>query len=182
MGALLVVSSLLGCSSSGARSARAVTRCRISQLVVSLGPYVSEATEQHTLALRLVNRGKHACTLYAYPRVTLYDAHGLIPFRIGHGGDQMIPLRPPKPVGLEPGREAFLLLNKNTCVNGSLRGATMIKISTPRVAGTGAALFRFPRRMAFPWRVPDSCTDAADLGSIITVSSFVPTLRAALSG
>jgi hypothetical protein len=31
------------------------TTCRISQFVLSLGPEISEATGQHTLALRLVS-------------------------------------------------------------------------------------------------------------------------------
>src|SRR2546428_13892803 len=41
---------------SQARPAAAVP-CRLSQFAVSLGPYVSEATGQHTLALRLADGG-----------------------------------------------------------------------------------------------------------------------------
>ena len=179
MSALCLVSLLIAGACSGARSAPG---CRMSQLGVSAGPYVSEATEQHTLALRLVNRGTQECVLYGYPRVTIHDARGLIPFRIRHDGDQMISARPAKPVDVRPGRSAFLLLNKNVCVDGASRAATTVELATPRAAGSGVASFRFPRKMPFPYRIPDFCARADDPGSIITVSPFVPTVRAALNG
>jgi hypothetical protein len=170
-GALFLVSPLLG-------SSPAAPECRMPQLGVSVWRYISEATEQHTLALRLVNRGKQVCTLYGYPRVTLYDARGVLPLRIRHGGDQMISARAPGSVRLEPGKGAFLVLNKNACVNGSARVATRLVIAR----GTEPASLRFPRTMPFPSRIPDSCVDASDAGSVVTVSAFVPTLRAALHG
>jgi hypothetical protein len=52
----------------------------MSQFAVAIGPYVSEATQQRTLALRLVYRGDRMCVLNGYPRLTLYDARGVIPF------------------------------------------------------------------------------------------------------
>lgn len=178
---MLFVSLLIAGAGSGARSALTAD-CRMSQLAVTLGPYISEATEQHTLALRFVNRGTHVCVLYGYPRVTLYDLHGVIPFRIRHGGDQMISARPPKPVRVQPGRAAFLVLNKNACVGGSSRQATVLKIATPGALGTGIGSFTFPRHMPFPYRDPDYCARADDPGSVITVSPFAPTVRAALNG
>ena len=152
--------------------------CRMSQLSVSLGPLVGEATEQHTLALRTVNRGTRACVLFGYPRVSLYDATGVIPFRVRTGGDQMIAARRPEPVRVKPGRAAFLVLNKNACVGGSSRRATVLRIATPG----GVKSFAFPRHMPFPYRDPDLCKDAGDVGSVITISPFVPTVRAALTG
>lgn len=146
--AVCLVSLLIASAGFGARS---VAECRMSQLGVSAGPYVSEATEQHTLALRLVNRGRQGCVLYGYPRVTFHDARGLIPFRIRHGGDQIIPARAPKPVNVRPGGAAFLLLNKNVCVSGSSRAAVTVELATSRVPGSGVASFRFPRTMPFPW-------------------------------
>jgi len=175
----LFVSLLIASASSGTRLA-ATAECHMSQLAVTAGPYISEAAEQHTLALRLVNYGKQVCVLDGYPRLTLYDTRGMIPFRIRVGGDQMISTRSPKLVRLQPGAAAFLLLNKNTCVNGFSRGATMLKIATPSAPGTGVASFRFPPNMPYPWRIPDSCAKAIDPGSVITVSPFVPTVRAAL--
>ena len=177
---LFLGSLLFGVASSGARPALGGQPCSMSQMAFSLGPYVSEATEQHTLALRLMNRGR-VCVLFGYPKATLYDARGEIPFRFRRGGDQMISARPPTPVIVQRGGSAFVLLNKNVCVNGSSRAATDIKLATPKVRGGGVGLLTFPRRMAFAWRVPDGCTDAADLGWVITISPFVPTVRAALS-
>ncbi len=150
----------------------------MGQLAVSIGPWISEATEQHTLALRLTQRGSGACTLDGFPRVILSDARGPIRFRIRHTGDQMISARPPRPVRLHPGVTAYLLLNKNACVAGSYRSATRIEIETP---SNGAASFTFPARMPFPWRIPDFCTVAGDPGRVITVSAFVPNVRAAIN-
>ena len=179
--ASLLVSLLIVGGSSATRLAPPAA-CRMSQLAVTLGPYISEATEQHTLALRLVNHGKQACVLYGYPRVTLYDRRGVIPFRFSYRGDQMISARPPKPIRVPPGGAAFLLLNKNTCVNGFARAATTVKIAAPGAPATGVTSFSFSRKMPFSWRVPDSCADATDPGSVITVSPFVETVRAALTG
>jgi hypothetical protein len=157
----------------------------MSQFSVSLGPYVSEATEQHTLALRLVNRGGRTCELYGYPRVRLFDGHGVIPFAIKDAHDQMITPRPPRPVVVRPGSSAFMILNKNTCVNAVSRSVgrstTVIKIGMLAVPSAALAVLRLPRQMPFPWRVPDYC-GKGQVGSTIAVSPFEPTLRAGLSG
>lgn len=50
-----------------------LTACRMSQFALSLGPQISEATGQHTVALRLLNRRARSCLLNGYPRVTSYD-------------------------------------------------------------------------------------------------------------
>jgi hypothetical protein len=149
----------------------------MAQLAVSVGPWISEPTEQHTLAMRLVNRGSGVCVVDGYPRVTLSDSRGAIDFTIRDGGDQVISHRPPKPVRLQPGGTADLLLNKNVCVNGSRRAATKLELETP--AG-GATTYTFPAHMPFPWRIPDFCTAATDPGRIISVSPFVPTWQAAI--
>ena len=57
-GALSAGAFLVGSAAPRARSAPPVPDCRMPNVIVSLGPYVGEATEQHTLALRLLNRGK----------------------------------------------------------------------------------------------------------------------------
>jgi hypothetical protein len=69
-GSLLLVS--LAASNGVARSAPLAT-CRMSQFALALGPQISEATGQHTLALRLVNRGGKTCVVNGYPKVTTYD-------------------------------------------------------------------------------------------------------------
>jgi Domain of unknown function (DUF4232) len=99
--ALLVVLSLVAAAGAGSRLT--VTGCHMSQFTVSIGPSVSEATEQATLALRLVNRGDRDCTLNGYPSLRLLDSRGVIPFVVKHGRDQMITPRPPRPVLVRPG-------------------------------------------------------------------------------
>jgi Protein of unknown function (DUF4232) len=182
--ALSVVSLVIAAGCMGARSGpTAAAECRMSQFSVSLGPYVSEATEQHTLALRLVNRGSRTCALDGYPRVRLLDRRGVIPFPIKHGHDQMITTRPPKQVVVRHGGSAFMILNKNTCVNAVSssvgRSTTVIKVGMLGVPS--AAVLRVPRRVPFPWRVPDYC-GKGQVGSTIAVSPFEPTVRAALNG
>jgi hypothetical protein len=155
----------------------------MSQFSVSLGPYVSEATEQHTLALRLVNRGSRTCALDGYPRVQLLDRRGVIPFPIQDAHDQMITTRPPERVTVRPGGAAFVILNKNTCVNpvsSSVRRSTTV-IEVGMRGAPGAAVLKVPRRVPFPWRVPDYCGKGQD-GSTIAVSPFEPTVRAGLNG
>jgi hypothetical protein len=171
-------------AASKARSA-APAPCRLSQFAVSLGPDVSEATGQHTLALRLANSGSRTCVLDGYPRVMLYDAAGAIPFVISHGGDQMISSRPPKPVVVRPGGRAFVVLNKYRCDRGVVPGTRFtrrIRISSGTPA-TGSASITFGDQHAIPmpYRVPDYC-GKGDPGSKVAVSPFVGTVRAALGG
>jgi hypothetical protein len=167
--------------------ARAVApfSCRLSQFAVSLGPYVSEATGQHTLALRLANNGSRTCVLDGYPRVMLYDAAGAIPFVISHSGDQMISSRPPKPVVVRPGGHAFVVINKYRCDRGAVpgtRGTRRIRISSgTRAAGSASITFGDLHTIPMPYRIPDYC-GRGDPGSTLAVSPFVGTVRAALGG
>ena len=160
----------------------AAAACRLSQFAVSLGPYVSEETEQHTLALRLVNHGSRTCALAGYPRVRLLDRRGVIPFPIERG-DQMITHRPPKSVLVHPDGSAFVILNKNTCVNpvASSVARTTTVITIGMLAVPSVAVLKVPRRVPFPWRVPDYC-GKGQVGSTIAVSPFEPTVRDGLGG
>jgi hypothetical protein len=158
--------------------------CRLSQFAVSLGPYVSEATGQHTLALRLANRGAQACVFDGYPRVTLYDAAGEIPFAITHGGDQMISPRAPKPVVVRAGGRAFVVMNKYRCDRGAVPGTRTVRIaisSGTRAGGSVSITFGDVRTIPLPYRIPDYC-GSGDPGSTLAVSPFVGTVRAALGG
>jgi hypothetical protein len=157
----------------------------LSQFAVTLGPDVSEATGQHTLALRLANRGSATCVLDGYPRVALYDAAGVIPFVVRLGGDQMISARPPKPVEIAPDRRAFVVMNKYRCDRGAApgsRGTRRIRISSDaRAAGSAWISFGIRQAIPMPDRIPDYC-GRGDPGSTLTVSRFVGTVRAALGG
>lgn len=178
---MLVVS--LSNAAATAKASAALPPCRLSQFAVALGPYVSEATGQHTLALRLVNNAAATCVLRGYPTVRFYDAAGGIRFVIRHGGDQMITSRSPTSVAVRPGRAAFLVLNKYRCDQGGTRATRRITIGPParRPPETVSITFRHPSTIPMPYRIPDYC-GKGDPGSIITVSPFVPTVRAALDG
>ena len=153
--------------------------CRLSQFRISPGPYVSEATGQHTLALRLANKGSR-CILDGYPHVTLADSAGAIPFLIRHS-DQMIPPRRPKPVIVRPGGHAFVVINKYRCDSGVVPGSRATRTITIGSAGRagGSAAIVFTRPIPFPYRIPDYC-GRGDPGVILAVSPFVSTVRAAL--
>jgi hypothetical protein len=156
--------------------------CRLSQFNVSVGPYVSEATGQHTLALRLANRGTQTCVFDGYPRVTLYNAASAIPFVITYGGDQMISSRPPKPVVVRRGGHAFVVINKYRCDRGAVpgTGTRRIRISSgTRAAETASITFGSLHTIPMPYRIPDFC-GRGDPGSTLAVSPFVGTVRAAL--
>lgn len=177
---------LFGCLSTGAAaSSTAATRpvpCRLSKFAVSLGPYVSEATGQHTLALRLVNDGPTTCVVEGYPPVRLYDRAGAIPFLINHHGDQTISPRPPRPVVVHPGNPVFVVLNKYRCDALSLRSTRRIAIgpTSSRTPGVASIVFTHPSTSPFPYRIPDYC-GKGDPGSIISVSPFVAKVEAALA-
>jgi hypothetical protein len=161
----------------------AAAPCRLSQFAVAVGPYVSEATGQHTLALRLTNRGSRTCAFDGYPRVTVYDAAGEIPFVITHG-DQMVSSRPPKPIVVRPGGHAFVVMNKYRCDRGAVPGTRTLRIrigSGRRVAGSASIAFGNLHTMPMPYRIPDYC-GRGDPGSTLAVSPFVGTVRAALGG
>lgn len=141
--------------------------CRFSHIAVRLGPGVREKTGQHTLILRLVNRGR-SCVLDGYPVVRAYDRVGLIPFVIKHEGDQMVTSRPPRKVVVRPGRAAFVALNHYRCDRGNLRSATRLRIGKAAV------------RLRDPYRTITYC-GKGDPGSIVAVSPLEPTRRATLA-
>jgi hypothetical protein len=171
-----------GCGTAAPTHMAAVTPCELSQFAATLGPYVSEATGQHTLALRLENRGSVTCVLDGYPRVQLSDAKGVIPFVMKRGGDQMISSDPPKPFNVAPRGRALVVINKYRCDSGALRGTREIRISSDtQASGSVSITFEHPHSVPMPYRIPDYC-GRRDPGSTLTVSPFVGTLRAALGG
>jgi len=164
-------------ASNGVAGSAPLATCRMSQFALAFGPQISEETGQHTLALRLVNRGAKSCVVNGYPKVTSYDRAGPIPFAIRHGGDQMITSQGPARVVVRPDRAAFVLLNHYRCDLGGLRSATTVRIGLPRARRVAAASIK----ITDPYRRLDYC-GKGDPGSTLTVSPFEPTLGAARSG
>ncbi len=151
-------------------------RCRPSQLSIANGPDVSPATGQNPLSFVLTNRGAKACVLDGYPTVALLDARGKrLPFRISHGGDQMVTSRPPVAVRMLPRRSAFFVLNKYRCDLGSLKVAKTLRVGFPGVHTSARLRATLP-----PYGVIGYC-GRGDAGSTVTVSPIEPTLAAALA-
>lgn len=147
--------------------------CRIQQFVVTIGRRISEATGQHTLALRLTNRGP-ACTLYGTPALWFEDAHGHIPFVLRTGTDQMIAATSPLPVHVRRGGSAWAVINHYRCDLGDKRAANVIRIGLQNAAYSNTVRLI----VRDPYEHVDYC-GRGDPGSTITVSPFEPTLTAA---
>jgi Protein of unknown function (DUF4232) len=152
----------------GRGAALSFTTCRLSQFAIRTGPAVSEKTGQHTLILRLMNRGRGACVLNGYPRIRAYDKAGLVPFVIRHGGDQMITSRPPRRIVVRPRRAAFVALNHYRCDRGDVRVATRLRIDEVVL------------RLRGLYQTIEYC-GRGDPGSTLAVSPFEPTLLATLA-
>jgi len=147
--------------------------CSIRQFSVSIGPRISEATGQHTLALRLTNRGSE-CTLYGRPAMWFEDANGRIPFTVRTGTDQMIAAKYALPVQVPADHSAWVVFNHYRCDVGVKRAANIIRI--------GLQDAPYPKTLTVHLRDPYSMVDycgEGDPGSTITVAPFEPTLTAA---
>jgi Protein of unknown function (DUF4232) len=131
----------------------------------------SEPTGQHTVALRLRNRGRTACVLYGYPRLELLDRLGTVPFRFSHKGDQVVTARRPTRVLVRPGGSAFVILNKYRCDRGDLRSARSARLAFRR----GPVFLE--TSLLRGWI---SWCGKGDPGSLVTVSPYEPSIRAGL--
>jgi hypothetical protein len=145
--------------------------CRRSQLAVTPGPRVSEATEQATFAIKLVNQSGRGCYLTGYPVVTLRDrARSVLPSRTVDHGDLMITSARPRIVELPPGGRAYLAINEMICQFHRQRDATTVAFE---LGGVGLA-----------WSLPignrpefDYCTQAGP--AVLDVSPVEPSFRSA---
>jgi hypothetical protein len=106
--------------------------CRPSQLRLTAGPRVSEATEQDTLVLVFRNISATPCHMRGYPGIALADGTGRrLSFVYRQGGDQMLTSNPPVPVRLPPGGYAYSAVNKNTCVGSTQSSAAQAEVTVP---------------------------------------------------
>lgn len=148
--------------------------CRVGQLAISPGPEISEKTGQHSLTIRLTNRGSAPCLLDGYPAIAFTDARGVLPFRISHRGDLMIARRAPKPLTVRGGGRAYVIVNKYRCDVGDHRRARGLVLRLPNAAPATRLVLRIPAGYDLAY-----CGNG-DPGSTLSVSPFVPTVRAAL--
>jgi hypothetical protein len=147
--------------------------CRMRQFEITIGPPISEATGQHTLALRLTNRGS-ACALYGFPTLSFEDDAGHIPFVVRTGGDQMIAARYPMPVHVRTGGSAWVVINHYRCDRGDKRAASIVRIGLASATGWSATSVT----IRSPYERVSYC-GRGDPGSTITVAPFEPTLASA---
>ena len=147
--------------------------CLMRQFTATLGPRISEATGQHTLALRLTNHGA-ACTVYGNPAMWFEDAHGRIPFQVRGGPDQMIAARYALPVQVRQRGSAWLVINHYRCDMGDERSANVIRIGLQDAAYADTIAIK----LSDPYRMVGYC-GPGDPGSTITIAPFEPTLAAA---
>jgi hypothetical protein len=158
----------------GAIRARATVlqSCRLSQLTIAFGPEISPATGQNPRSLRLTNRGRSPCSLDGYPTIGLSDRAGPVPFVISHGGDQMVTAKRPARVVVRPGRSAFVVLNHYRCDLGTVRTAGTLRLGLPGARRSPSTLIANRVRIGYCGK--------GDPGSVLSVSPFEPSLRAAI--
>jgi hypothetical protein len=149
--------------------------CPMSQFSIEFGPLVSEATGQHTITLRLINRGPRACVLDGYPRIQARDASGVIPFAISHSGDQMVTSHRPRRFVIRPRASALVAMNHFRCDLGNLRTTTTLRVGNGRATRPTVGVIKMNDR----YQTLDYC-GRGDPGSILAVSPFEPTFRATL--
>jgi Protein of unknown function (DUF4232) len=112
--------------------AQASIRCEPSQLVLAIGPFVSEPTQQHTVMLMLTNESNTACFLFGYPGIALYDYKGqFLPNDYRRQGDQVVTPSAPRRVVLGSGASAFAVINKNACVAYTQSYASTLRLIPP---------------------------------------------------
>jgi hypothetical protein len=148
----VVAAAVAGCGSS-----HNAATCNAGQIGMSVGPFVSEATGQHSLQIELVNHGS-ACSLKGYPTIQLIDPRGhALGFTYSHKGDQMIPAASPKRVELTKNKPAYFELNKYRCDIQATDGAASIRVTLP--GSTTATKVGFPKGT----RSIDYCHEAPSL-------------------
>jgi hypothetical protein len=168
----LIAAAVLAQASPAGGAAQARPPCRASEFSIATGFQISAATGQNPLTLRLTNRGQSACVLFGYPRLSLADRQGVIPFLILRRGDQMVTDRRPADVLVRPGRSAFVLLNKFRCDEGDLRLARTLRLGFPRDTS---------RRLSFVLpQYPRISYCRGGYRTRVTTSPFEPTLAAAM--
>lgn len=148
--------------------------CAAAQLRLSIGPQVSEVSQQHTLVVELHNTADFGCNLRGYPEIELSDRLGTrLAFTDRRRGDEMITGKPSVLVTLSPGGVAYAAVNQSTCDNSPLadwRKATRIDVTPP---GTGKPLSA--ELHAYP--TLNYCGDG-QTGNELDITPIEPTLAA----
>lgn len=106
--------------------------CSSSQLRLSIGPHVPEATQQNTLLILLTNVSAARCSLDGYPGIALSASSGpALRFTYRRSGDQTLTSALPTRIWLRPGAVAYLGINKETCTARQTVVAQRIRVTPP---------------------------------------------------
>ena len=166
-------------ATTAAASPAAVAACRIPDLsIANAGKVVGMGLSGRVL--RLTNVGTRSCTLARWPRFELVDEHGALPYvtRYNHGcvwfcRSQDKQVRQSGVVVVNPGRSVYLGFDQYRCDLGTQRYAVSARVVVSPTASLAAILIRIPRYPVFGY------CGKGDPGSILSISPFEPTYRAA---
>jgi hypothetical protein len=151
---------------------KAAPKCRTGAFTIAKGRDLGHPTGSHMLSLVLRNHGPVACVLNGYPRLALLDTRGPLPFVISHSGDQVVTRSRPERVLVRAGTSAVVLADKYRCDRGDRRKPRSVSLAFGRESGAPLTLaLRDGDDLAY--------CGPGDPGSILTVSPFKPSLRAA---
>jgi hypothetical protein len=112
-------------------NARGVDVCRVGQMRLSLGPRVSEKTEQETITVTITNLAARSCQIDGYPTVRLFHQRQRLPFVYRHHGDQMITHARPELIVVNPRSSAYFALNKIACGAFTTTYAQTLRVTLP---------------------------------------------------
>jgi hypothetical protein len=178
---LVIVALVLASSAGSPATARAASRhlCRVRDLTIVLGRVVSEATEQDSQMFRLRNRGAD-CLLDGYPVVSFLGAHGQLPFRVSHRGDQMVTDQRPRAFVVRHGGSAWFLINQTSC-NAQAATRPFARDLILAFPGDHSRPLRF-NLVAHPSaRIPELCVKSESWANRVAVSPFEPNEHAAFA-
>jgi hypothetical protein len=171
----VVLAATAGGALAAASASKRAPNCRTDRFEIAKGRELGHPTGSRMLSLVLRNHGPAPCVLNGYPQLALFDRRGPLPFVISHSGDQVVTQARPKRVVVRVGGAAVVLADKYRCDGGDRRTPRTVRLAFGRA--TGAPLTLELRRP--PYGDDLAYCGPGDPGSILTVSPFEPSLRAA---
>ena len=128
----LCLASLMSLSGAVAHASTPPPTCTIENLSLGIGEKFSHMTQEQGDIYTLTNRGKVACILRGYPRVSYYDkTRHALPFTYTQSGSIYMTQSSPKTVLLLVGARAFFFVAGSTCQEGKPIEAATIHVYLP---------------------------------------------------
>ena len=128
----LCLATLMSLSGTVAHASTAPPTCAIGNVSLGIGEKFSHMTQEQGDIYTLTNRGKIACLLNGYPRVSYYDRTGhVLPFTYTQSSSIYMTHTSPKTVLLLVGARAFFFVAGSTCQDGKPIGAVTIHVYLP---------------------------------------------------